>query len=119
MKKILIVEDEQFNRDLVVQLLEDKYEVVTAENGAEAIELAQQVKPDLIFMDLSLPIVDGWQATRRIKAIQTLSHIPIIALSAHAMHGDKEKGLASGCDEYLTKPIDEGLLFDILQRYIH
>lgn len=119
MKKILVVEDEHFNRDLVVQLLEDEYEIVTAENGAEAIELAQRIKPDLILMDLSLPIVDGWEATRRIKANQALSHIPIIALSAHAMYGDKEKGLSSGCDEYLTKPIDEVLLFDILHRYIH
>ena len=118
MKKILVVEDAEFNRDLLVQLLEDDYEVITAENGAEAVDLAHRVRPDLILMDLSLPVVDGWEATRRIKADQALRHIPVIALTAHAMQGDEEKARASGCDEYITKPIDEGLLFDTLRRYV-
>lgn len=117
-KKILVVEDVEFDRDLLIQLLEDQYEVITAEDGAEAIELALQLRPDMILMDLSLPIVDGWEATRRIKANPLLSQIPVIALSAHAMHGDAERGLASGCDAYLTKPIDEERLLDILRRYL-
>ena len=118
MKKILVVEDAEFNRDLLVQLLEELYEVITAENGAEAVDFAQRVKPDLILMDLSLPIVDGWEATRRIKADQALCHIPVFALTAHAMQGDEERGRASGCDEYITKPIDEDLLFDKIRVYL-
>ena len=117
LKRILIVEDEQFHRDLLIQLLQDDYEIITAETGGEAIEFAQQLKPDLILMDLSLPVIDGWEATRQIKANRELSHIPVIALTAHAMLGDKEKAFASGCDEYLTKPVDEVLLFDIIRGY--
>jgi two-component system, cell cycle response regulator DivK len=118
MKKILIVEDVEFNRDLIVQLLEDTYEVVSAANGAEGIQLAAREHPDLILMDLSLPVIDGWEATRRIKAHATLHDIPIIALSAHAMLGDREKALQSGCDEYLSKPLDEDLLFATLARFL-
>jgi two-component system, cell cycle response regulator DivK len=111
MKKILVVEDVEFNRELVVQLLEDDYEIITAADGAEGLRLAERERPDLILMDLSLPIVDGWEATRRIKAHAELKHIPIIALSAHAMTGDEEKARQSGCDDYLSKPLDEDLLF--------
>jgi two-component system, cell cycle response regulator DivK len=118
MKKILIVEDVEFNRDLIVQLLEGSYEVVTAADGAEGIQLAVREHPDLILMDLSLPIVDGWEATRRLKAHAVLRTIPIIALSAHAMRGDREKALQSGCDEYLSKPLDEDLLFAMLARFL-
>lgn len=96
-KNILVVEDVEFDRDLLIQLLEDQYQVITAENGAEAIEHAQQVMPELILMDLSLPVVDGWEATRRIIANPLLIRISVIALSVHAMLGDAEKGLASGC----------------------
>jgi two-component system cell cycle response regulator DivK len=118
MPKILVVEDVEFNRDLIVQLLEDDYEVLTAADGAEGIRLAEQERPDLILMDLSLPVIDGWEATRRIKADEALKGIPIIALSAHAMRGDEEKARQSGCDDYLSKPLDEDLLFAKLTTFL-
>jgi two-component system, cell cycle response regulator DivK len=118
MKKILVVEDVEFNRDLVVQLLEDDYEMITAADGAEGLRLAERERPDLILMDLSLPILDGWEATRRIKAEVELKHIPIIALSAHAMTGDEEKARQSGCDDYLSKPLDEDLLFAKIEKFL-
>jgi CheY-like chemotaxis protein len=118
MKKILIVEDIEFNRDLLVQLLEDIYEVLTAADGAEGITLTERELPDLIIMDLSLPVVDGWEATRRIKADAALQHIPIIALSSYAMQGDEEKARRAGCDDYLSKPLDENLLFQKLGQFL-
>src|SRR5215510_10283210 len=118
MKKILIVEDIDFNRDLLVQLLEDSYEVLTAADGAVGISLAEREQPDLIIMDLSLPVVDGWEATRRIKADAALQHIPIIALSSHAMRGDEEKARQAGCDDYLSKPLDEDLLYAKLRTFL-
>jgi two-component system, cell cycle response regulator DivK len=117
-KRILVVEDVEFNRDLLVQLLEDAYEVMTAADGREGIERAARERPDLILMDLSLPVVDGWEATRRLKARDDLRGIPVIALSAHAMAGDEEKARQSGCDGYLTKPLDETLLFDMLTKFL-
>lgn len=111
MKKILVVEDVEFNRDLVVQLLEDDYQVVTAVDGVQGVEIAERERPDLILMDLSLPVVDGWEATRRIKADDRLRHTPVIALTAHAMPGDAERALRSGCDDYLSKPLHEDTLF--------
>jgi CheY-like chemotaxis protein len=118
MKRILVVEDVEFNRDLIVQLLEDEYEILTATNGAEGIEVAQRERPDLILMDLSLPVMDGWEATRRIKANEALQGIPIIALSAHAMKGDEDRARQSGCDDYLSKPLDEDLLFQKLAKLL-
>lgn len=118
MKKILVVEDVEFNRDLVVQLLEDEYQVLTAADGAEGIRLAERERPDLILMDLSLPVIDGWEAARRIKANTALKGIPIIALSAHAMRGDEERARQSGCDDYLSKPLDEDLLFAKLAKFL-
>jgi CheY-like chemotaxis protein len=118
MKTILIVEDVNFNLDLLVQLLEDDYDIHTATDGAAGLALAEQVRPDLILMDLSLPVIDGWEATRRLKANVTLQHIPIIALTAHAMSGDEERAKAAGCDDYLSKPIDEDLLFAKLQTFL-
>ena len=118
MKKILVVEDVELNQDLVVQLLEDNYEVLTAVDGAEGLQVAEREHPDLILMDLSLPVIDGWEATRRLKANTALKHIPIIALSAHAMMGDAEKALQSGCDDYLSKPLDEDLLFAKLTKFL-
>jgi two-component system, cell cycle response regulator DivK len=117
MPKILIVEDVEYNVDLLVQLLEDDYELVMAGDGAQGVELAEQEWPDLILMDLSLPVMDGWEATRRIKANPALAHIPIICLSAHTMSGDAEKALAAGCDDYLAKPLNDELLFQKLQRW--
>ena len=118
MKKILVVEDVEFNRDLIVQLLEEEYEVLTAVDGEEGIQRAERDRPDLILMDLSLPVIDGWEATRRIKASEALQHIPIIALSAHAMVGDEEKARDSGCDDYISKPLDEDLLFETLRKFL-
>ena len=111
MKKILIVEDIEFNVDLLVQILEDDFELVVASNGAQGIELARSQQPDMILMDMSLPVVDGWEATRRIRSDAELADVPIIALTAHAMQGDEERTRACGCDDYLSKPIDEDLLF--------
>ena len=118
MKKVLVVEDVEFNKDLIVQLLEDTYEVLTAVDGAEGIRVATHEHPDLILMDLSLPVLDGWEATRHLKADVELRRIPIIALSAHAMKGDEEKALQSGCDDYLSKPLDADLLFAKLARFL-
>lgn len=118
MKKVLVVEDVDFNRDLLVQLLEDKYQVIEAVNGQEGVELAERERPALILMDLSLPIMDGWEATKRIKANNELCSIPVIALTAHAMVGDQEKALAAGCDDYLVKPLDEDILMAKIQRYL-
>jgi len=118
MKKILIVEDVALNLDLLIQLLEDEYELVTAANGAEGVLRAEQTRPDLILMDISLPVLDGYAATRRIKANAALQHIPVIALTAYAMQGDAEKAYAAGCDAYLAKPLDEVLLFAALAQFL-
>jgi CheY-like chemotaxis protein len=118
MKRILVVEDVPFNLDLLVQLLESEYKVLTAMDGAAGVAMAEQHQPHLILMDLKLPVMDGWEATRRIKANPALQHIPIIALTAQAMVGDAQKAIASGCDDYMTKPVDEDLLFNKLQQFL-
>ncbi len=118
MKKILIVEDVELNLDLLVQLLEDEYELVTARNGAEGVALAAAEQPDAVLMDMSLPVMDGWEATRRIRGGGAGKNVPIIGLSAHAMSGDREKALAAGCDDYLTKPVDEELLAEKLRTLV-
>ena len=117
-KRILVVEDVEFNRDLIVQLLEDEYEILTATDGAEGLEVAERERPDLILMDLSLPVMDGWEAVRRVKASEALRGIPVIALSAHAMKGDEDRARQSGCDDYLSKPLDEDLLFEKLAKFL-
>jgi len=104
--KILIVEDNDDNMELLIQILEDDFDIVEATNGEEALLIAREEKPDLILMDLSLPGMDGWEATRRLKANNELQSIPVIALTAHAMPGDKEKALLAGCDDYVSKPIE-------------
>ncbi len=119
MKKILIVEDVELNLELLEQLLEDEYVLVSAGNGQAGVQLAQSEMPDLILMDMSLPVMDGWTATREIKASPDLKNIPIIGLSAHAMSGDAQKAFDAGCDEYLTKPVDEDLLFNVLERFLN
>jgi two-component system, cell cycle response regulator DivK len=107
MAKILLVEDNEMNRDMLSRrLLRKGYEVVMAVDGEQAVAMAQSEKPDLILMDMSLPVIDGWEATRRVKAIEASSRIPIIALTAHAMSGDRERALGAGCDDYDTKPIE-------------
>lgn len=113
--RILLVEDNELNRDMLSRRLRRRgYEVLVAIDGEEGIALATKEQPAVILMDMSLPKIDGWEATRRLKADPAVRHIPIIALTAHAMSGDREKALAAGCDEYGTKPIDlEGLLSKI------
>jgi two-component system, cell cycle response regulator DivK len=107
MAKLLLVEDNPENRDMLSRrLLRRGFELVYAGDGAEAVSLTKEQKPDLVLMDLSLPIMDGWEATRQIKADPSTSTIPIIALTAHAMSGDREKALAAGCNDYDTKPVD-------------
>ena len=118
MKTILIVEDVELNRDLLVQLLEDDYSLVVAADGAAALERAAEARPDLILMDLSLPKLDGWEATRRLKADPALSRIPVIVLSAHAMRGHEERARMSGCDDFITKPLDESVLFEKIAKHL-
>ena len=118
MKTVLVVEDVELNRDLLVQLLEDRYRLLLAGDGEEALRMAAQARPDLILMDLSLPRMDGWEATRRLKADADLSGIPVVALSSRAMLSDEERARAAGCDDYLTKPLDETLLFQTLEKHL-
>src|ERR1700732_2643273 len=107
MAKILLVEDNEMNRDMLSRrLLRKGYEVVMAVDGGQAVTMAESDRPDLILMDMSLPVIDGWEATRRIKATSELRKIPIIALTAHAMATDRNKALEAGCDDYDTKPIE-------------
>lgn len=108
MKKILIIEDIDLNIDLLVQLLEDNYELIIAKDGYQGVSLAQETQPDLVLMDISLPGMDGYQATQLIR--QSLPQMPIIGLSAHAMQADVQKALDAGCCDYLTKPVDEEIL---------
>ncbi len=116
MKTILIVEDVELNIDLLVQLLEEDYQLLVAKDGAEGVKQAVQHKPDLILMDIAMPIMDGYEATRTIR--QTQPDLPIIGLSSHAMQGDAEKARAAGCTDYLTKPIDEDLLLERIEQYL-
>ncbi len=107
MSKILLVEDNEMNRDMLSRRLERKgFEVAIAVDGQAGIDMASSESPDLILMDLSLPVVDGWEATRQIKADPATHSIPVIALTAHAMAGDEQKALEAGCDDYDTKPVD-------------
>jgi two-component system, cell cycle response regulator DivK len=118
-KRILVVEDNRDNMTLIVDVLSSlDYEVLQAGDGELGVELAQSQKPDLILMDLSLPRMDGWTATRTIKADPAVQHIPVIALTAHAMVGDKERALEAGCDDYLSKPIDLPELARKLNKYL-
>ena len=116
MKTILIVEDIDLNIDLLTQLLEEDYRLLIAKDGARGVELTLQNKPDLVLMDISLPIMDGYEATRNIR--KTFKSLPIIGLSAHAMSGDADRARAAGCTDYLTKPVDEGLLLQKLKQYL-
>ncbi|MBD2040447.1 response regulator [Microcoleus sp. FACHB-672] len=107
MTKILLVEDNEMNRDMLSRrLIRKGYEVVIATDGAQGVEMAKSEAPDLILMDMGLPVLDGWQATQQIKAVPTTRAIPVIALTAHAIAGDREKCLEAGCDDYDTKPVE-------------
>lgn len=118
MRKILIVEDVEINLDLLIQLLEDDYQLFTAGDGQSGVDLARSEKPDLIIMDMSLPVLDGWSATRAIRATPDLNDVPVLALSAHAMGSERDRALAAGCDAYLTKPVDDELLFTTIEKLL-
>src|SRR5215471_2964782 len=116
MSKILYIEDTENNRILVRRRLEKKgYQVVTAENAEQGLALAATELPELILMDMGMPGTDGWTATRRLKSDPKLQHIPVIALTAHAMQGDREKAISAGCDDYETKPFDFPRLFEKIE----
>ncbi|MEX2262266.1 MAG: response regulator [Bryobacteraceae bacterium] len=117
--KILLVEDNEMNRDMLSRRLERKgYEVAIATDGGQGVDMARSGAPDLILMDMSLPVLDGWEATRRLKGEDHTSHIPIIALTAHAMSGDREKAIEAGCDDYDTKPIEMPRLLEKIQAML-
>jgi two-component system, cell cycle response regulator DivK len=113
MAKILLVEDNEMNRDMLSRRLERRgYEVVVAVDGVQGVAMTVSENPDLVLMDMSLPVMDGWEATRQLKANPDTKKIPTIALTAHAMSGDREKALEAGCDDYDTKPIELPRLLD-------
>ena len=119
MSKILLVEDNEMNRDMLSRRLKRRgYEVFIAVNGAEGVEMAHSVTPDLILMDMSLPVMDGWSATKNIKANPATQSIPVVALTAHAMSGDREKALQAGCDDYDTKPIELSRLLIKIKTFL-
>jgi two-component system, cell cycle response regulator DivK len=107
MPRVLLVEDNEMNRDMLSRrLIRNGYEVVIAVDGQQGVDMATSERPDLILMDMSLPVIDGWEATRQIKASEATKKIPVIALTAHAMAGDREKAMEMGCDDYDTKPVE-------------
>jgi len=119
MPKILIVEDDTMNREMLARRLNwEGYQVATATNGAQAVELASSELPDLILMDLGIPLLNGWQATHRIKSQPDTRHIPVIALTAYVLAEDRTKSLAAGCDDYETKPVDFPRLLNKIQLYL-
>jgi two-component system, cell cycle response regulator DivK len=119
MAKILLVEDNEMNRDMLSRrLLRKGFEVVIAVDGGQAVTMAESEQPDLILMDMSLPVIDGWEATRRVKADAKTAHIPVIALTAHAMSGDREKAFGAGCDDYDTKPIETPRLLEKIEALL-
>ncbi len=118
-KTVLLVEDNEDNRNIYSTIPEHfGYEVVEAVDGEEGIRIAREQHPDLILMDISIPIIDGWEATMILKADETTRHIPIIALTAHALAADREKALAVGCDEYLAKPVEPRLVVKMIERFM-
>jgi CheY-like chemotaxis protein len=120
MSKILLVEDNEMNRDMLTRRLERKgFEVVIAIDGQAGVDMASSSNPDIILMDLSLPVMDGWEATRQIKADSATQSIPIIALTAHAMAGDEQKALEAGCDDYDTKPVDISRLLGKIENLLN
>lgn len=119
MARILLVEDNEMNRDMLSRRLQRKgYEVLIAVDGEEGLKLARSTKPDLIIMDMSLPSLDGWEASRRLKSMEETSRIGIIALTAHAMEQDKEKALQAGCDDFDTKPVDLARLLSKIEALL-
>jgi len=117
-KKILVIDDQEDNRLIMVDRLAREYQVIEAANGVEGVELAESLHPDLILMDLWLPDLDGYEATRRIKSRPALNQIPIIAVTSYALGGDEAKALEAGCDDYLTKPFDPAKLEDMIRKHL-
>ena len=119
MPKILIVEDNDMNLDMLSRRLQRKgYDIVAARDGQAGVEQALLQKPDLILMDMSLPVMDGWEATRRIKANSDTKTIPVVALTAHVMQGDRDKAMKAGCDDFYTKPVELPGLLEIIDRLL-
>lgn len=119
MAKILLVEDNEINRDMMLRRLQRRgFTVITAVDGQQAVDLTRSEKPDLVLMDMSLPVLDGWGATRQIKSDDAVKQIPIIGLTAHAMVGDREQALKAGCDDYATKPVDFEKLIELMNRLL-
>jgi two-component system cell cycle response regulator DivK len=119
MPTILLVEDNDMNRDMIMRYLEYyNYAVEIAPDGGTAVDLAQKIQPDLILMDISLPVLDGWEATRQIKGDASTQHIPIIALTAHALNTDRQNSFDAGCDDYEAKPIDFARLLEKINRFV-
>ena len=119
MAKILLVEDNEMNRDMLSRRLERKgYQVLIAVDGQQGVVMAQSQTPALVLMDMSLPVLDGWEATRKLKQDPATRDIPVIALTAHAMSGDRERALEAGCDDYDTKPIDLPRLLEKIQALL-
>ena len=119
MAKVLLVEDNEMNRDMLSRrLIRRGFQVVFAINGKEGVELARSEKPDIILMDMSLPIMDGWEATRCVKADDQTRNVPVIGLTAHAMVGDREKAIEAGCDDYDTKPVEIDRLISKMERLL-
>ena len=119
MPKILLVEDNELNRDMLSRRLERKgYTVVMAVDGAQGVEAVRTERPDLVLMDMSLPVMDGWEATRRLKRDAESRRIPVIALTAHAMAGDEQRAIEAGCDDFDTKPIDFPRLLVKIERWL-
>ena len=120
MVKVLLVEDNEMNRDMLSRRLKRKgFEVILAEDGEQGIAMTIAENPELVLMDMSLPVIDGWDATKQIKANPQTKNIPIIALTAHAMSGDREKAIAAGCDDYDTKPIELERLLAKIETLLH
>jgi two-component system, cell cycle response regulator DivK len=118
MPKVLVVEDNEANRDMLARRLQRRgFEVVVAVDGAEGVAKSKSDCPDIVLMDMSLPVMNGWEATRAIKADATTAHIPVIALTAHSMAGDREKAMEAGCDDYDTKPVDLPRLLDKMAAF--
>ena len=119
MAKVLLIEDNEMNRDILLRRLSRRgYLVVSAVDGRQGVEMARSERPDIILMDMSLPVMDGWEATRRVKADDDMRNVPVIGLTAHAMSGDREKALAAGCDDYDTKPVELDRLIEKIERLL-
>jgi two-component system cell cycle response regulator DivK len=119
MAKVLLVEDNEMNRDMLSRrLIRRGYAVVFAVDGQQGVDMAHNEKPDIILMDMSLPVMDGWEATRRVKSDDATRNTPVIGLTAHAMSGDREKAIEAGCDDYDTKPVELDRLIGKIERLL-